>query len=57
MTEDWAQDDVHAELAVDGKTVAVSGEGREVCEGAVTHGPVRICDKGFACADRMPSTP
>lgn len=32
-------------------TGAVSGEGREMCERAVTHGPVKTRGKGFAYAD------
>ena len=32
-------------------TGTVSGEGREICESAVTHGPVRIRGRGFAYAD------
>ena len=29
----------------------VSGEGQEVCESAITHGPVKACGRGFVYAD------
>ncbi len=38
-------------------TGAVTGEGREVCAPAVTHGPVRARGRGFAYADGTPFHP